>query len=71
MKCVHIGLLCGQNKAVDRPTMAEVDFMINYDTDRPPPKEPPYSFPSSSEKPHVPLIHCSNNNVTLSTIGGR
>ncbi|KAI3837884.1 hypothetical protein MKW92_000128 [Papaver armeniacum] len=71
IKCIHIGLLCCQNRVVDRPTMAEVDLMLNYETDRPSPKEPPYTFPTSSEKPSIPCIHCSNNNVTLTTIGGR
>ncbi|KAI3950756.1 hypothetical protein MKW92_044932 [Papaver armeniacum] len=72
MKCVHIGLLCGQNRAKDRPTMAEVDFMLNYETDRPSPKEPPYTFPALSDKPDgIPPIQCSNNNVTLTTVAGR
>ncbi|KAI3973719.1 hypothetical protein MKX01_031139 [Papaver californicum] len=71
MKCIHIGLLCVQNRAVDRPTMAEVDLMLNYETDRPSPKEPPYCFPVSSDKPGIQPIHCSNNNVTLTTIEGR
>ncbi|KAI3837883.1 hypothetical protein MKW92_000127 [Papaver armeniacum] len=71
LRCVHIGLLCCENRAVDRPTMDEVDLMLNYETDRPSPKEPPYTFPTSSEKPSIPRIHCSNNNVTLTTIGGR
>ncbi|KAI3910979.1 hypothetical protein MKW92_035609 [Papaver armeniacum] len=71
MKCVHIGLLCVQNRAEDRPTMAEVDLMLNYETDRPSPKEPPYTFPAPSDKPSIPPIHCSYNNVTLTTIGGR
>ncbi|KAI3950900.1 hypothetical protein MKW92_005431 [Papaver armeniacum] len=71
MKCIHIGLLCCQNRVVDRPTMAEVDFMLNYETDRPSPKEPPYSFPASSDEPGIPPIQCSNNNVTLTTVKGR
>ncbi|XP_026414949.1 G-type lectin S-receptor-like serine/threonine-protein kinase RKS1 isoform X1 [Papaver somniferum] len=66
MKCVHIGLLCVQNGAINRPTMAEVDFMLTGETDRPIPKEPPYTFTTSSDKPGS-----SNNNVTLSSIEGR
>ncbi|XP_026445317.1 G-type lectin S-receptor-like serine/threonine-protein kinase At1g11300 [Papaver somniferum] len=71
MKCIHIGLLCVQNRAVDRPTMAEVDVMLSSETDRPAPKEPPYMFPAPSGKPGIPPIPCSNNNVTLTMIGGR
>ncbi|KAI3963606.1 hypothetical protein MKW92_038168 [Papaver armeniacum] len=71
MKCTHIGLLCVQNKAVDRPTMAEVDFMLISETDLPSPKEPPYSFPTLSGKSEFPEIGCSNNNVTLTAVEGR
>ncbi|XP_026425739.1 G-type lectin S-receptor-like serine/threonine-protein kinase At1g11410 isoform X2 [Papaver somniferum] len=67
MKCIHIGLLCCQNRAVDRPTMAEVDLMLNYETDRPSPKEPPYTVPTFSDKPG----NSSSNNVTLTRIEGR
>ncbi|RZC94173.1 hypothetical protein C5167_021420 [Papaver somniferum] len=67
MKCIHIGLLCCQNRAVDRPTMAEVELMLNYETDRPSPKEPPYTVPAVSDKPG----HSSSNNVTLTRIEGR
>ncbi|KAI3897737.1 hypothetical protein MKW92_043864 [Papaver armeniacum] len=66
IKCIHIGLLCVQNKAIDRPTMAEVDFMLMSETDRPAPKEPPYSLSASSDNPGS-----SNNNVTLSVVEGR
>ncbi|KAI3910972.1 hypothetical protein MKW92_035602 [Papaver armeniacum] len=71
MKCVHIGLLCVQNRAVDRPTMAEVDVMLSSETDRPAPKEPPYTFPAPSNNPGIPPTPCSNNNVSMTTIGGR
>ncbi|KAI3948008.1 hypothetical protein MKW92_019998 [Papaver armeniacum] len=71
IKCIHIGLLCCQNIAEDRPTMAEVDLMLNYETDRPSPKEPPYTFPASSDRPDIPQIRCSNNNVTFTTFAGR
>ncbi|RZC93625.1 hypothetical protein C5167_007663 [Papaver somniferum] len=66
IKCIHIGLLCVQNRAIDRPTMAEVDFMLMSETDRPAPKEPPYSLSASSDNPGS-----SNNNVTLSAVEGR
>ncbi|RZC82025.1 hypothetical protein C5167_044600 [Papaver somniferum] len=70
-KCLHIGLLCVQNGAVDRPTMAEVDFMLISETDLPSPKEPPYSFPALSNKSEFAAIRCSNNNVTFTAIAGR
>ncbi|KAI3952436.1 hypothetical protein MKX01_005303 [Papaver californicum] len=70
-KCVHIGLLCVQNRAIDRPTMAEVDLMLSSETDRPSPKEPPYTFSASSEKPNSDPNLCSSNYVTVTAVEGR
>lgn len=65
MKCLHIALLCVQNGAVDRPSMAEVDLMLSSETDRPSPKEPPFTtHPTSS-------VLISNNNVSFTKIEGR
>ncbi|KAI3887546.1 hypothetical protein MKW92_022660 [Papaver armeniacum] len=71
IKCVHIGLLCVQNRAIDRPTMAEVDNMLGNETDRPAPKEPPYTFPASSDESGFQPNHCSNNDVTITAVEGR
>ncbi|KAI3992248.1 hypothetical protein MKX01_029969 [Papaver californicum] len=71
IKCVHIGLLCVQNIAIDRPTMAEVDFMLTGETDRPAPKEPPYTFSASSSKTSSEPICCSSSNVNFTAVEGR
>ncbi|RZC93622.1 hypothetical protein C5167_007661 [Papaver somniferum] len=70
IKCVHIGLLCVQTRAIDRPTMAEVDNMLGNETDRPTPKEPLSTFPASSD-PDFGRNCCSNNNVTCTAVEGR
>ncbi|KAI3961445.1 hypothetical protein MKW92_029128 [Papaver armeniacum] len=70
-KCIHIGLLCVQNIATDRPTMAEVDLMLSSETDRPSPKEPPYSFSASSERPNSDPNLCSSNFITITEVEGR
>ncbi|XP_026456875.1 receptor-like serine/threonine-protein kinase SD1-8 [Papaver somniferum] len=70
-KCVHIGLLCVQNRAIDRPTMAEVDLMLISETDRPSPKEPPYTFPASSVRSGSDPICCSSNDITFTALEGR
>ncbi|KAI3984588.1 hypothetical protein MKX01_040465 [Papaver californicum] len=64
MKCLHIALLCVQNSALDRPTMAEVDLMLSSETDRPFPREPPFTQPTSS-------VLISNNNVSFTKVEGR
>ncbi|KAK9281944.1 hypothetical protein L1049_004853 [Liquidambar formosana] len=42
--CIHVGLLCVQEKAIDRPTMADVISMLTGGTmSLPDPKEPDYA----------------------------
>jgi len=44
MKCVHIGLLCVQEDAADRPTMSTIVLMLGSDTMvLPKPKKPAFS----------------------------
>ncbi|WJX87340.1 hypothetical protein P8452_69545 [Trifolium repens] len=44
MKCIHIGLLCVQQDAADRPTMSTVVLMLGSDTmPLPKPKQPAFS----------------------------
>lgn len=43
LRCIHIGLLCVQESATDRPAMSTVVFMLgNNDTVLPPPKQPAF-----------------------------
>ena len=43
MRCIHIGLLCVQNYANDRPTMASTVLMLNSSSlALPKPSEPAY-----------------------------
>ncbi|KAL7116894.1 hypothetical protein ACP275_03G034700 [Erythranthe tilingii] len=52
MRCIHIALLCVQQEAVDRPTMASVVVMLNSSTiTLPIPKEPGFYF-SGASFPH-------------------
>ncbi|XP_048319086.2 G-type lectin S-receptor-like serine/threonine-protein kinase At1g11410 isoform X2 [Ziziphus jujuba] len=43
-KCIHIGLLCVQESATDRPTMSTVIFMLVNETTLPPPNTPAFIF---------------------------
>ncbi|KAI3949111.1 hypothetical protein MKW92_031847 [Papaver armeniacum] len=71
IKCIHIGLLCVQNRVIDRPTMAEVDIMLTSETNRPAPKEPPYTLPALSDKPDPGPELGSSNYVTITAVEGR
>ncbi|KAF8409427.1 hypothetical protein HHK36_005503 [Tetracentron sinense] len=42
LRCIHVGLLCVQENAQDRPTMPTVVFMLGNETTLPPPKQPAY-----------------------------
>ncbi|KAJ8761632.1 hypothetical protein K2173_004408 [Erythroxylum novogranatense] len=44
LRCIHIGLLCVQDSAVDRPTMSTVVFLLSNNTILPPPKQPAFIF---------------------------
>lgn len=42
LRCIHIGLLCVQENASDRPTMASIVMMLNsFSLDLPVPSKPP------------------------------
>lgn len=72
MRCLHIGLLCVQDDASDRPTMHEVVFMLSGETDRPQPKRPIFTFenPVSDPRPWYDNT-CSANEATITLLEGR
>ncbi|CAL8148771.1 unnamed protein product [Prunus armeniaca] len=62
MRCIHIGLLCVQENAVDRPTMASVVSMLNSQSlALPVPSQPAFcKHGTSSLSPHVSKYEPSN-----------
>ncbi|KAL6533645.1 hypothetical protein OROHE_013478 [Orobanche hederae] len=73
-RCIHIGLLCVENYAVDRPTIEDVILMLkNEMTNLPMPKNPSFIMRSSvleQVEKSMPEKF-SVNELTLSEIGGR
>ncbi|XP_054778327.1 G-type lectin S-receptor-like serine/threonine-protein kinase At1g11300, partial [Prosopis cineraria] len=75
LRCIHIGLLCVQELAKDRPSMAIVYSMLNSEiVNLPSPTQPAFTkrqctvnLESSQQSDHV----YSNNTVTLTKIQGR
>nr|GMD83092.1 cysteine-rich receptor-like protein kinase 25 [Ipomoea batatas] len=50
IQCIHIGLLCVQEDVDERPTMANVDLMLNsYSATRSAPREPAFFYSGRSE----------------------
>jgi len=74
-RCIHIGLLCAQELAIDRPNMAAVISMLNSETSLlPPPSKPAFILResmSNSKLPEECQNGCSINNVSITDISGR
>ncbi|OVA04103.1 Protein kinase domain [Macleaya cordata] len=75
LRCIHVGLLCVQQRPENRPTMSSVVLMLGSDTATlPQPKQPGFSTErflidnesSSSEKKLY-----TGNEITLTTLEGR
>ncbi|KAK0595153.1 hypothetical protein LWI29_004010 [Acer saccharum] len=68
LRFIHVGLLCVQDQAADRPTMSDVVSMLNNDTLLlPAPKQPTFFINGNSEEleaPEIKLKNCSINGVT-------
>ncbi|KAI3914713.1 hypothetical protein MKW92_021887 [Papaver armeniacum] len=80
LRCIHVGLLCVEEFAIDRPTMATTLSMLTSEiATLPAPKNPAFterrvsSDSSSSRK--IPQSNSnkrySNNDVTITILGGR
>ena len=77
LRCIHIGLLCVQERAVDRPTMAAVISMLNSEVAfLPPPDQPAFvqsqnmlNLVSVSSEERQKL--CSINGISITDIRGR
>ncbi|XP_058093650.1 G-type lectin S-receptor-like serine/threonine-protein kinase SRK isoform X7 [Magnolia sinica] len=73
VKCINVGLLCVQENAADRPTMASIITMLDGETaSLPTPKRPAFYVRSAhtTNSSNGPL-NCSKNEVTISTVEGR
>ncbi|KAM5588499.1 G-type lectin S-receptor-like serine/threonine-protein kinase SD1-29 [Rosa sericea] len=72
MRCVHIGLLCVQDNAVDRPTMPDVVLMLSSDKDGPEPKQPVFTIQNSVFHPQPQYENTSSTNqASITVIEGR
>ncbi|XP_031284008.1 G-type lectin S-receptor-like serine/threonine-protein kinase CES101 [Pistacia vera] len=75
LRCIHVGLLCVQDQAIDRPTMSDVVSMLtNESLLLPAPKQPAFYVSDTNEVPEIAEINsenCSTNNVTISEIEAR
>lgn len=75
-RCIQVGLLCVQDRASDRPTMASVVFMLGSDgVLHPVPKPPTFTLDGSpNETDSIPHEYCesfSSSDITVSVVTGR
>nr|POF21775.1 g-type lectin s-receptor-like serine/threonine-protein kinase [Quercus suber] len=75
LKCIHVGLLCVQEHATNRPTMLDVvSFLVNENLQLSPPKKPAFyinTVVKESEVSEIKPENCSINNVTISEMEAR
>lgn len=73
LRCIHIGLLCVQEIAKERPTMATVVSMLNSEIVKlPPPSQPAFLLRQTEHRADsAQQNHDSNNSVTVTSLQGR
>lgn len=75
LRCIHVGLLCVQYHATDRPTMSDVVSMLSNETMQlPEPKQPAFFMNTAAEEPDIPESHsdnCSINQISISVMEAR
>ncbi|KAM5552125.1 hypothetical protein ABKV19_026801 [Rosa sericea] len=71
--CVHVGLLCVQDNATDRPTMTDVTLMLSSEKDGPHPKRPVFTIQNSvyHPGPSYKNTNSSKNEASFTKIEGR
>lgn len=67
LRSIHIGLLCVQHYAKDRPNMSNVVLMFDKEGTLPQPRQPAFFVEGSI--PHTNLV--SVNDITLTTLEPR
>ncbi|KAK6264067.1 hypothetical protein SCA6_019501 [Theobroma cacao] len=75
LRCIHVGLLCVQDRAIDRPTMPDVVSMLSNETVQlPAPKQPAFFIYAAEEGPDIADVKsnkCSINYVSVSVMEAR
>ncbi|KAM6576150.1 hypothetical protein CsatB_027987 [Cannabis sativa] len=72
LRCIHIGLLCVQEKPVDRPNMSSIVTMLGDKSILPQPKSPAYFTNTDlSEGAHSPALRPPSCNTSITTVEGR
>ncbi|KAF3457329.1 hypothetical protein FNV43_RR01986 [Rhamnella rubrinervis] len=68
-RCIHIGLLCVQEAATERPDISDVIFMLANETTLPPPNTPAFTFLYADSSKSSGSVSC--NRVSITTLEAR
>ncbi|CAL5411102.1 unnamed protein product [Camellia sinensis] len=72
LRCVHAGLLCVQEFAIDRPTISMVLSMLNSEISYlPTPKQPAFTQTPKNLSSQQSQSRCSRNEFTVTIVDGR
>ncbi|GMP74977.1 hypothetical protein CsSME_00032216 [Camellia sinensis var. sinensis] len=72
LRCVHVGLLCVQEFAIDRPTISTVLSMLNSEIAYlPTPKQPAFTQTPKNLSSQQSQSKCSRNELTVTIVDGR
>ncbi|KAF8030035.1 hypothetical protein BT93_E2455 [Corymbia citriodora subsp. variegata] len=74
IRCIHVGLLCVQDHAMDRPNMMNVVLMLSGESDLPQPRQPIFTFQTEMPNHGIPSQKeslWSINTVTNTMVEGR
>jgi hypothetical protein len=71
LRCIHVGLLCVQNRQEDRPNMSYVVLMLSSESLLPKPRQPGFYTDSSREADSSLSTTCSENKITFTSFKAR
>ncbi|KAF8034836.1 hypothetical protein BT93_C0994 [Corymbia citriodora subsp. variegata] len=74
IRCIHVGLLCVQDHAMERPNMSAVVLMLSGESDLHQPRQPTFTFQTKMPNRAIPSQQegiWSVNTVTNTTVKGR
>ncbi|KAF5730606.1 putative ATP binding protein [Tripterygium wilfordii] len=70
LRCIHVGLLCVQQRPEDRPNMSAVVLMLNSETSLPNPKQPGF-FTERNMPEAETSSSCSKNELSITALEPR
>ena len=69
LRCVHVGLLCVEDSAIDRPAMSDVIAMLTNDNlSLPSPKKPAFSIARQAIEAHISDKESECNSINWASI---